>query len=89
MFDLANFDLTTFEASAGAAAKLLRALANERRLMILCQLGDGEPGDFLTSRDSGGELCPDRRSRPGSHHGCLGGRGETSQLEAELIGASR
>lgn len=42
MFDLANFDLTTFEASAGAAAKLLRALANERRLMILCQLGDGE-----------------------------------------------
>ena len=42
MFDLANFDITRFEASAGEAAKLLRALANERRLMILCQLADGE-----------------------------------------------
>lgn len=30
------------EASAGAAADLLRALANERRLLILCQLGEGE-----------------------------------------------
>lgn len=50
MFDLANFDLTAFEASAGAAAKLLRALANERRLMILCQLGGGER--------SVGELLP-------------------------------
>ena len=42
MFDLANFDSARFEASAGEAAKLLRALANERRLMILCQLADGE-----------------------------------------------
>jgi ArsR family transcriptional regulator len=42
MFDLANFDLSHFEASASAAAKLLRALSNERRLMVLCQLGDGE-----------------------------------------------
>lgn len=42
MFDLANFDITRFEASASAAAKLLRALANERRLMILCQLSGGE-----------------------------------------------
>jgi ArsR family transcriptional regulator len=42
MFDLANFDLSLFEASASEAAKLLRALGNERRLMILCQLGDGE-----------------------------------------------
>jgi ArsR family transcriptional regulator len=42
MFDLANFDITRFEASAREAAKLLRALGNERRLMILCQLGDGE-----------------------------------------------
>ncbi|MES2035286.1 MAG: metalloregulator ArsR/SmtB family transcription factor [Pseudomonadota bacterium] len=42
MFDLANFDITRFEASAGEAARLLRALANERRLMILCQLVDGE-----------------------------------------------
>jgi ArsR family transcriptional regulator, virulence genes transcriptional regulator len=42
MFDLANFDLASFEASAGDAAKLLRALANERRLMILCQLSGSE-----------------------------------------------
>lgn len=42
MFDLANFDIAKFEASATAAAKLLRALGNERRLMILCQLADGE-----------------------------------------------
>ena len=42
MFDLANFDITQFEASAGRAAKLLKALGNERRLMILCQLVDGE-----------------------------------------------
>jgi ArsR family transcriptional regulator len=42
MFGLANFDITRFEASAAEAARLLRALANERRLMILCQLVDGE-----------------------------------------------
>lgn len=42
MFDLANFDTAQFEANAEAAAKLLRALANERRLMILCQLTEGE-----------------------------------------------
>ena len=42
MFDLANFDLARFEASASQAARLLKALSNERRLMILCQLGDGE-----------------------------------------------
>ncbi|WP_304177738.1 helix-turn-helix transcriptional regulator [Phenylobacterium aquaticum] len=42
MFDLASFDIARFEASAVEAAKLLRALANERRLMILCQLAGGE-----------------------------------------------
>lgn len=42
MLDLALFDLKAFEESAAAAAKLLRSLANERRLMILCQLGDEE-----------------------------------------------
>lgn len=42
MPDLADIDLSAFEASAAEAAKLLRALANERRLMVLCQLGDGE-----------------------------------------------
>jgi len=42
MFDLANLDIARFEASAADAARLLRALGNERRLMILCQLADGE-----------------------------------------------
>lgn len=42
MFDLSKLDIAQFQANAGAAAKLLRALANERRLMILCQLTDGE-----------------------------------------------
>ena len=42
MFDLARFDLSLFEESAGRAANLLRLLGNERRLMVLCQLADGE-----------------------------------------------
>lgn len=42
MFDHAQFDASQFEASAAGAARLLRALANERRLMILCQLADRE-----------------------------------------------
>ena len=42
MFDLTRFDLSLFEASAGRAATLLRLFANEKRLMILCQLADGE-----------------------------------------------
>jgi ArsR family transcriptional regulator, virulence genes transcriptional regulator len=42
MFDLVNFDTTQFEAKATEAAKLLKALGNERRLMILCQLAEGE-----------------------------------------------
>jgi ArsR family transcriptional regulator len=50
MFDLSTVDIARFEASAAEAARLLRALANERRLMILCQLADGER--------SVGELLP-------------------------------
>ncbi len=42
MFDLARFDLSLFEESAGRAATLLRLLGNERRLMVLCQLSNGE-----------------------------------------------
>ncbi len=42
MIDLTQFDLATFETNASRAAALLRSLANERRLMILCQLADGE-----------------------------------------------
>lgn len=50
MMDLSRFDVTRFESSAAEAARLLRALGNERRLMILCQLADGER--------SVGELIP-------------------------------
>jgi ArsR family transcriptional regulator len=42
MFDLTRFDLAQFEESAGRAAALLRLLGNEKRLMVLCQLADGE-----------------------------------------------
>lgn len=42
MIDLARIDLKQFEASAGQAAALLKALSNERRLMILCQLAGRE-----------------------------------------------
>jgi ArsR family transcriptional regulator len=42
MFELANFDITRFGANAAQAAKLLRALGNDRRLMILCRLTEGE-----------------------------------------------
>lgn len=50
MIDLSAFDITRFEESAATAARLLRALANERRLMIMCQLSGGER--------SVGELLP-------------------------------
>lgn len=42
MIDLQTIGLERFQASAGEAAALLRALSNEKRLMILCQLGAGE-----------------------------------------------
>ncbi len=42
MLALTLADQAAFEASAAAAADLLRALANERRLLILCQLGERE-----------------------------------------------
>ena len=50
MSNLATIDVAQFEANAAQAARLLRALANERRLTILCQLADGEV--------SVGELLP-------------------------------
>jgi len=34
-------NLKTFEAHATEGARILRALANERRLMILCKLVEG------------------------------------------------
>jgi ArsR family transcriptional regulator len=42
MFDPGRFDMALLEARASQAARLLRALANERRLLILCQLAGGE-----------------------------------------------
>ena len=42
MFDMTRFDLSLVEESAGRAAALLRLLSNENRLMVLCQLADGE-----------------------------------------------
>jgi ArsR family transcriptional regulator len=42
MSDLAELDITRFEANAENAARLLRAMANARRLMILCRLTDRE-----------------------------------------------
>jgi DNA-binding transcriptional ArsR family regulator len=42
MFDLTRFDLAMFQDSAARAAALLRLLGNEKRLMVLCQLADGE-----------------------------------------------
>lgn len=35
-------NLEAFETSAAEAAKLMKALANERRLLILCQMAEGE-----------------------------------------------
>ncbi len=42
MIDLEAMGLERFQVSAGDAAGLLKALSNENRLMILCQIGEGE-----------------------------------------------
>ena len=42
MTDIHTLPLDQFQARAGEAARLLKALSNEKRLMILCQLGNGE-----------------------------------------------
>lgn len=42
MIDIKAIGLDRFEAAAGEAAGLMRALSNEKRLMILCQLGGTE-----------------------------------------------
>ncbi len=42
MVDLMNIPKDVFMARAADAASLMRVMSNERRLMILCQLGDGE-----------------------------------------------
>lgn len=38
MTDQITFDIAEFEASAAEVARVLRAIANQRRLMILCKL---------------------------------------------------
>ena len=45
-----DIDLAGFETRATQAAALLKALSNEKRLMILCRLGDQEL--------QAGALCP-------------------------------
>ena len=42
MVDLALMGLERLQASAGDASRLLKALSNEHRLMILCQIGEDE-----------------------------------------------
>ena len=42
MDDIHTLSPGPLQARAGEAARLLKALSNERRLMILCQLGEGE-----------------------------------------------
>jgi ArsR family transcriptional regulator len=42
MIDIQTLGLDRFQASAAQASALLKALSNEHRLMILCQLGEGE-----------------------------------------------
>lgn len=42
MIETDAFDAAQFEKNAAKAAALLRAMSNERRLMILCRLGAGE-----------------------------------------------
>jgi DNA-binding transcriptional ArsR family regulator len=40
MIDIQTLGLDRFQASASQASDLLKALSNEHRLMILCQLGE-------------------------------------------------
>lgn len=42
MVDIQTVGLERFQKSAAEATALLKALSNEHRLMILCQLGSGE-----------------------------------------------
>ena len=42
MIAIETVGLDRFQANASEAARLMAALSNEKRLMILCQLGEGE-----------------------------------------------
>ena len=50
---LAELPPTQFAAKAGEAAALLKALAHEARLMVLCQLLDGEHAAGALQESSG------------------------------------
>ena len=47
-------DLATFEANAAEVAQVLRALANERRLMILCKLVEWGEANVTTLAEAVG-----------------------------------
>lgn len=53
MTNAQTLDITLFKGKAKKAAKLLRTLSNEKRLMILCRLSGGEAtvGDMLKEFD--------------------------------------
>ena len=42
MIDIDDIGLEAFQANAGRASALLKALSSPHRLMVLCQLGDAE-----------------------------------------------
>lgn len=46
-------ELAALEASAAAAARLLKMLASEQRLMLLCRLGEGETSVGELARHAG------------------------------------
>lgn len=57
MFKIMKIDLETMQTAADDASDLLKALANRHRLLVLCQLIDGEKSvgqlaEFLGIRDS-------------------------------------
>ncbi|MEE8633671.1 MAG: metalloregulator ArsR/SmtB family transcription factor [Methyloceanibacter sp.] len=47
-------DLATFAANATKVAKLLRALGNERRLMVLCRLAEWGEGNVGSLAEAAG-----------------------------------
>lgn len=47
-------DFATFEANASHVASILRALANERRLMILCKLAEWGEASVSTLSEAAG-----------------------------------
>jgi len=59
-------DLATFEANATKVADILRALANERRLMVLCKLVEWGEASVSSLAEAVG-LCLGDDGRRGAH----------------------